>query len=277
MIPKKINPVLNSLAQICENLKSELSEIQDEKEIYFHDIISSVIDQNTPTDKNECMKLIEKADTQYFDDGLIDKSSWERQLITMAYCSIEQEIFNNSFINELQEELNNETISSMKAGKLIEKISKFQKEYFLTKVEFKDTDTQIYIQAINFELKKEDLGEPYFDKKAVIDLTDGFKILTSENRDKINKNAIVIERITKGKGKFVRYRVYLMDKDKDLDIKKLWRVKGQDTIGEHNGYNLDPRTYIDGFKSEFESKKQLLYVINDVAHQLLNLNRKNKK
>ncbi len=118
--------IKNTKAEILNSLKSSLQVITEtgkDGEVYFHDVISNAIDTNTPQDRKVCLDLIDKADSSLFDTGLIDNGSIDRVLITSAYCSIEQILFNDDFIQELQTALNNETISKKQAENIIKKIS----------------------------------------------------------------------------------------------------------------------------------------------------------
>jgi hypothetical protein len=197
------------------------------------------------------MKLIEQADTQYFDEGLIDKSSWERQLITMAYCSIEQSIFNDDFIQELQSLLNNEIINENQSKKIIDKIDNELSKYKWSQITYEDTDTQIFIDVgfdLNFDDFKESINKNWLHEKQIIDLSNAIKILTSNKE--INQNAIVIESLKSKK----KLRIYLMNKDKDIDIRNLFKL---DCISADTGYNLSPSAYIEMTTEQYEKEKKL--------------------
>jgi hypothetical protein len=268
----------NTKAEILENIKDKLENISEPQEIYFHDIISSAIDGNTPTDRHTCLDLIDMANPEHFDTGLIDMSSLDRQLITQAYCSIEQNIFNDDFIQKLQEELNNETIPHIKARRLIEKIENYQEENNLGKVEHKDSAVQVYIKS-KFKLFKEDFPEPYFSDKAVMEMGDGgIKILTSNKS--INQNAIVIEKISAKKN--FAYRIYLMEKDKDIDIRNFFKnlVRADYCLHplayiecdeQQNNEQLE-REHFKTWVTDFESnKKALIFALNRMANKLTDI------
>lgn len=225
---------------ILENIKQKLNEVDKKTEIYFHDIIHEEIDSNTPTDRHICLNLIDTADTSYFDRGLIDESSLDRELITMAYCSIEQNLFNDDFIQKLQGELNNEKISKKQAKKLIKEIEQEQEKYKPKKKRIKDNSTQVFIEtAFGIDdLSKKDFK--HLKDEQVYKNPDSIKILTSNNT--INENAIVIQEYRKRNNKKYPYvfRVYLMEKDKDLDIRNLFKLK---VISEDTGYILSPQAY----------------------------------
>src|SRR6185503_17276783 len=94
---------------IVESILYNLKEIKpsESKEIYFHDIVSEEIDTRISTTyRDEQLELIDESEEQYFDSGLIDNSSLDRTLLTMGYCALEQLVFNNDFIQTLQEKLN---------------------------------------------------------------------------------------------------------------------------------------------------------------------------
>jgi hypothetical protein len=267
----------NAKAEVLENIKDKLENIQEAEEVYFHDIISSVIDGNTPTDRHTCLDLIDMANPEHFDTGLIDMSSLDRQLITQAYCSIEQNIFNDDFIQKLQGELNNETINHSKARELIRKIEEYQEKNNLGKVEHKDTAVQVYIKT-TFQLFKEDFSEPYFSEKAVIEMGDGIKILTSNKS--INQNAIVLEKIPAKKN--FAYRIYLMEKDKDIDIRNFFKnlVRADYCLHplayiecdeQQNNEQLE-REHFKTWVTDFESnKKALIFALNRMANKLTDI------
>jgi len=257
MITKQLGAngiIENTKKDLLQELKADLEKLKyrsDGLEIYFHDIVSNVIDRNTPSNKNQCMKLIEQADTQYFDEGLIDKSSWERQLITMAYCSIEQSIFNDDFIQELQSLLNNEIINENQSKKIIDKIDNELSKYKWSQITYEDTDTQIFIDVgfdLNFDDFKESINKNWLHEKQIIDLSNAIKILTSNKE--INQNAIVIESLKSKK----KLRIYFMNKDKDIDIRNLFKL---DCISADTGYNLSPSAYIEMTTEQYEKEKKL--------------------
>ena len=240
-----IKDTKDSIINIIEDKLLSIIKTQKKEEIYFHDIVFSEVDTFiTSLSKKECFELIELGKSEHFDSGMIDNSSFERTMITTAYCSLEQNVYDNDFIQYLQSELNNETIDLQNAKKIQDKIFKYKEEHKEKRTaEFKDgkpvnkdkrfnnyndSDSQIFVLFDGFELSKEDFKEPYFNDKQVLELGDGLKILTSNK--KINQNAIVIE-----KKKENLFRIYLMDKDKDINIQDLWKSTTSQTIGSHNG------------------------------------------
>lgn len=113
-----INDCIDS---IKDRVKEELKNYNEE-EIYIQDIISEEIDNYTPQNRQDCLNLIDTANEEHFDSGLIDMSSLDKILITMAYCSLEQAVYNDDGIQELQKLLNNEVLSVEDANELLKKI-----------------------------------------------------------------------------------------------------------------------------------------------------------
>lgn len=151
----------------------------------------------------------------------------------------------------------------------------YKNEHFLFSHGEREPKSDKVIFLICEELKEEDFKEPFF--KGVINLSNGFKFLTycgKDQKDKINKNALVIQKKLK-KGDKVIYRVYLMD-NKEFKIRDLFlKFSGYDTIGEHNGYNLSPNYYIGSIK-EIYNKKELIYIINQIQNFLVEESLKEK-
>ena len=243
---------------LLERLKDVLNEIDKPKEVYFHDLVSEELDLNTPQDRITCLELIDTANEEHFDSGLIDNSSLDRSLVTRAYLSIEQSIFNDDLIQELQSDLNNEEIDKKQAKEILSKIEEFlnsvKKPIFRKS---KDNNTQVFIET-SFkmeDIKKEDFLEMGLKDKQVMDLSsEGFKILTSNKS--INQNAIVLSKYRGNK-----FRLYLMEKDKDLDIRNLLKLE---CISEETGFNLSPSAYLEQTTEQYENdkrtgKRQYLY------------------
>lgn len=127
---------------------------------------------------------------------------------------------------------------------------------------------QVYFMYFGTDFKKEDFKQPFFNDEQIIDLSKDIKILTycgKNQSENINKNAIVLNRLTKN-----IYRVYLMDSDLNLRDLFIGHQKS-DTIGEHNGYNLDPRHYINQVKEEY-SKEEIIYILNKISNFLVTHN-----
>lgn len=269
--------ILNNIKRgIFEEIKEKLNEIEGAEEIYFHDIVSKVIDRNTPTSMKLCSEIIADfpIEESHIDEGLIDKSLSSRVMITTAYVCLENKLFEDEFfVTYLQNNLNNEVKTRREGFKIIEEINDYIIENKLNPQTFEDNDVQIHI-IVGEELKISDFQEPFFNKKQMIDLHDGIKILA--NNHETNKNAVVLEKLGKTKEGF-RYRVYLMDKSKDLNIKDLMIQYAENTIGSHNGYNLDPRTYIDSPCTYFPDKKKLIYTLNQMVNNLIVLGDKEQE
>jgi len=148
----KTNKIINNtLNSILEVLKDKLKDC-DNEEVYLWDICHGEIYTNTPQDNRDCLNLIEETDLlQYADEGLIDNSSLNRQLVTSAYCCLEQAIIDKDIMQELQSDLNNETISKKKAKEIYKKIVNFQEEEGFNKpfnrVKYEDTRTQVFLKC----------------------------------------------------------------------------------------------------------------------------------
>jgi hypothetical protein len=264
--PKSILNNIKSgiLAKLIDELEVVMKE--GEKEIYFPDIVSEVLDRNCPTETKICTEVINEFDVPetYIDDGLIDTSSTKRMFITSAYARLELKLFQDEFFQDyLQSSLNNETINLHKAKKINQAIINYIVANQLGKENLIDSELQVFVE-IGQELKVEDFPEPFFNKSQVIDLFNGIKILA--NNHDTNKNAIVMEKISKTKQGFI-YRVYIMDKSKGLDMRQLLVKYGfPNTIGSHNGYNLDPREYVDQPSKNYPDKKYFIYTINKLVN-----------
>ena len=100
---------------------------------------------------------------------------------------------------------------------------------------------------------------------------DGFKFLSycgKDQRDNLNKNALVIQKKLSKDNK-VLYRVCLMDKEKEFNIRDLFKESNlMATVGEHNGYNLYPHYYINKIMEEY-TKEELIYAINKIQTKLI--------
>ena len=166
-------------------------------------------------------------------------------------------------VNIYKNSMNNEEIKKSKAEEINKKIIEYIKESQLAKETFEDNEVQVHI-IVGEELNISDFQEPYFAKEQIIDLCNGIKILADNHET--NKNAIVMEKIGKTKEGY-RYRVYIMNKSKGLDMRKLLVKYGfPKTIGSHNNWNLDPKEYIDAPSTNFPDKKALIYTINKLVN-----------
>lgn len=133
----------------------------------------------------------------------------------------------------------------------------------------KEVKSQDVVFFICEELKEEDFKEPFFNSSQVIFLSDCFKFLSycgKEQRENLNKNALVITKKLSKNGLFI-YRCYLMEKE-GFNIRELFlKYSSSQTIGKHNNYSLSPRDYIGVIKESYK-KEELIYVINKILVDL---------
>ena len=114
---------------VLESLKWELEQINkgESKEIYFHDTIHQDLDNIiSANDRSTNMQAIDEIGGEdQIDEGMIDRNAdLTMQIAQIAYCVVEQDLFNDDFMQELQSALNNETIDYKTARQLIKKIDK---------------------------------------------------------------------------------------------------------------------------------------------------------
>ena len=262
-IEKKFEQLIKN---ILIRAREKLRELKNEDFPYdfnsnvIHDLVHEEIDSLVAGfDRQECLEWIEFCNNEeYIDKGVIDNSSVDRMLITMAFECIRMKVFEDGLINDLQEY----DLTKEKRDRLIRRINRR-----LRNTRYKvgeDNESQIFIE-FDFELDVEDFKEPYFSKEQVIGLDDAIKIFACNQE--INRNAIVIE---KQHGNI--YRVYLMDKDNDIDIRDFFRYVP--SIKEAN-YNLSPQIYVDGkIKKRFDSKEELIGYISKMANMLIKKTKK---
>ncbi len=110
-----------------EDLKYELETFDkdDQKEVYFHDIMHDTLDNLVSSnDRATNLSIIDDTGNENdIDEGMIDRNAdISMQIAQIAYCCLETELFNDDFIQELQTKLNNESITGEEAQELIEKI-----------------------------------------------------------------------------------------------------------------------------------------------------------
>lgn len=233
----------NTINDILTNLKDGVDNIerQETKEIYFHEIVGQCIDSNAPSDRSEALTLIDHiGEEEHIDEGLINHSSIDTMIVSVAYECLSEELFNNDFIQELQDDLNNEEIDFNKAQEISEKINQYKIEHGYEEVSRKDSETQIWIENKGFMLDKSDFVEPYYTEGQVIDLcNNSFKILTNSNpkRETVSKNAVVLEGTHRK-----LFRVYIMGREENIDIRDFFKEE-YGSIKEAD-YNLDPAVYI---------------------------------
>lgn len=108
---------------VLEAIKDAL-ELADESEVYFHDIIFEIIDtQACNWSRKECLALIDYCNNEeYIDSGIVDMSSLDRILVTMAFACVEQKLFDDDFMQYLQAQLNNEIPTLKEADEITERI-----------------------------------------------------------------------------------------------------------------------------------------------------------
>jgi hypothetical protein len=123
------NDDAESVIDACiESFQYELEEIvkdNDNREIYFHDVIHENVDNHVSTmNRQECLAAIDEiGGEENIDEGMIDRSAdLTRQLAQMAYCVIEEELFTSDLMMYLQDELNNENVDKTKAKKILRRI-----------------------------------------------------------------------------------------------------------------------------------------------------------
>lgn len=254
--------VHNTKNMILTDLLGKLEDIikdDDEKEIYIEDIINACVDANTPHDDRMNFELIKYLDNEnYIDMSVVDAINLHQFLLTLSYESLYQGIINDDFFIKIINDFPNKKIKNNETVELIEKIKEYKNDNDMVNVVYKDNETQIYI-SFPFDLDRNDFECPYFGKNQVVDLCGSIKIFTTNF--KMNKNAIVLE----GVNKHVT-RVYLMEKDPELDIRDFFKYTP--SIIE-NDYNLNITDYTEGkIRKEFENKKHLIYVLNQMANEL---------
>ncbi len=257
MKPEEI--IKNTKKELFDNLISKLGEVEEPTEIYFNDLVHSAVDVMTPQDRKTCLSLIDEiGGEENIDEGMIDNSSIDRTLVTTAYCIIEQELYNDDFIQELQESLNNETLPKTKAKLILNKIKKHLTDNGFMTIEaktnqhkaYEDVANQIFIKT-SFDILKDDFKE-FIDKgclnpsQIALNTDEGIKILTSNKE--INQNAVFIEKRKKG-----FYRIYIMDKDKDVEIRNFFKLQ---CISEETGFILSPSFYIGKSTKNYEEDKR---------------------
>ena len=114
---------------VLESIKWQLEQIKPDQsdEIYFHDVIHEDLDNIiSSNDRSTNMEAIDEIGGEdQIDEGMIDRNAdLTMQIAQIAYCVVEQELFNDDFMQELQTALNNETIDHEIAQELIHKINK---------------------------------------------------------------------------------------------------------------------------------------------------------
>ena len=261
---KKIDEQFEDLKKdILVRLREALNELSeydfpfDFNSNCIHEIIHEEVDAFvTGFTREDCLSWIDFCDNEkYVDKGVIDTSSIDRTLITTAFECIEMKLFEDALIFELQEY----NLTEEKRNEFIRRINDRIGDATYSGGE--DNETQIFVE-LDFDLHRDDFPTPYFAENQVIELAGkSLKIFT--NNYEINRNAIVIEHVTGN-----TYRIYLMEKDDDIDIRNFFKYTP--SIKEM-GYRLSPQLYVDGvLKKQFsEGEKSIfIYMINQMANRL---------
>ena len=258
------------LIRIREELEYVDSFPHDFNSNNLHDTIHEEVDSYvTGFNRTESIKWIDFCDNeQFIDKGIIDNSNTERMLITTAFECIRQKLFDDS---ELLMDLQEYDMTKKQRDKFIERINEIVEDHKPT--EKKHNENQIWVNT-NFQPKPEDfLNDKFFVESQIVDLHNGIKILT--NNKKINRNAIVMENTDRKP-----FRMYLMDKDKEIDIRDFFKYR---SIKEGD-YNLHPRFYVKGnnepikkgmypFKTDFKDKKDFIFYIKRMTAELNKIDR----
>lgn len=276
--------IKNIKTDIIQTFTEKLKSIKEEEseEIYFQDIISEVIDRHCPADRKTCLEIIDYTDMeQHIDEGVIDTSNIDRTLITTAYECLRTFLFEDEFMMYLQEQLNNEELNNSAAVELINKLDKYSKENNFGKVGFEDSSVQTFLE-LSFNPVVEDFKSPYFAKSQVLNLCNNTIKVFTNNKEQ-NRNALVIELVQKdgtysinGQNKVLYsgnplYRVYLMQKDKDLNMLELIKKHTRTPCIAENNYSLLASDYMKGKKKDVYNKKEFIYLINQIAAELVSV------
>lgn len=275
--------------KILEEIKNTLKD--ENKEIYVHDIITEIIDSSVPSRKDaidliDYLKYEEGIREEYIDGGLLDTSSLDRFIATHCYAMLEDYVYNDDFINSLQNI--EEQSTKEQRVKWIKKINRELKKYKTNKdkiieqqMKYMDTENQIWIKK-TFPITVDDFKDPYFTKNQItesqiVDLHDAIKILTNSYKPhmsqdtfmrEMNKNALVIEHPDRD-----MCRIYLMEKSPDLDIRKLFRYMPKSI--KDADYDLNPETYIQGkLIKKYTDKSKFMETITRVSQELVRMQSK---
>lgn len=256
------------LLRLKEELENVDSFPHDFNSYNLHDTIHEEVDSFvTGFTRKDSIAWIDFCDNEdYIDKGVVDESNIERMLITTAFECIRQKLFDTE---ELFFDLQEYELTESKRDKFIERINEITGKHKTTAKNH--NESQIWITT-NFDIEPEDFKEPFFAKAQIVDLHNGIKIMTHNAKDmkEINRNAIVLENTHKQP-----FRVYLMDKDKNIDIRDFFKFR---SIKEGD-YNLHPSFYVKGrnepikdglypFKTDFKEKKDLIFFLNRMMVEL---------
>lgn len=119
--------VKDCLHSVLDLIKDEFENIEkdDSERIDIHEIIHQEVDNaiaGNSRKENEAV-IDDTNNEEYVDKGLIDNSSLDRMIETTAYGCLEQEIWNNDLMQEIQKSFyGSDLIDYETAQELIEKI-----------------------------------------------------------------------------------------------------------------------------------------------------------
>jgi len=229
-----VENVEKEFEELVENIliraKEKLEELNEEDFPYdfnsntIHGIVHEEVDNLVcGFDRQDCLAWIDFCENEeYVDKGVIDTSNIDRILITTAFECIRMKLFEDDLIYDLQEY----ELTAEKRDEFINRINERigDKEYKVGE----DNEIQIFIET-EFDITVDDFKEPYFAKEQMVELGGGdIKILNEAfDMERINRNAIVLEKKRQG-----LYRIYLMDKDDDIDIRRFFDKKHFDSKNE---------------------------------------------
>lgn len=261
-MPKTIEDKFEDLKKtILGTLKDELEKVDEFPHDFnsdgMHDTVHTEVDSwACGIDRNEAMEFIDYCDNEsYIESELINHSTLEKTLVTMAFECVRMKLFDDDLFQELQEyELTEEKRDNF-VSQIEEIVGKHKPERI-------DSDSQIWVK-LKFDLERDMFPLEGFPESQVLDMHDGFKVFA--NNKEVNRNAIVIEKPS-APGELSR--IYLMQKDKDIDIREFFNRRPL-SIAE-NDYSLRMSDYIDGIKrEEFDNPEEFVWYINQMANELL--------
>jgi hypothetical protein len=252
------------LMTVLKSLKSELENIEDFPVDFnsdsLHDTIHKEVDSWAAClDRKTAISWIDFCGNEdNIDEGVVDRSSLEKTLITMTFECVKQHLFDKC---QLLYDMQEYDLTKKKRNAFVKEINKIIGDFEPKRI---DSESQIWIE-LKFPLSFVDFPPSGFNPKQMIDLHDGIKILASNVS--INRNAIVIEK-PNDEG---LTRIYLMDRDKDIDIREFF--KKEMSIAENN-YSLLASDYVNGGKvqKKFDDKKKFIWFINQMVCNLLKRN-----
>lgn len=241
--------VKNTKNMILTEWLNELREIKtvNEKDIAVYGIIRESINANIPHDdvKNfELIKYLDNCDNIRFGD--MEEYNLSEFLLTLNLECFRKSITYDVFFMDLIERIFLRKINYDEAIELIEKIEKYKNDNDMGDVKYIDNERQIYI-PFSFDFDAKDFENSRFPKKRVIGDHDSIKIFTSN----FNQNAIVVKKVNKN-----LMRVYLIEKDPDLDIREFFKCD----------LKKDGKII-----KKFSSKNHVICKINRIAEKILDI------